>query len=401
VAGGIDRRHALKLLGGLGAAGLVSACGVQPGPEPEPEPEQHATHARIGLLVPGTGGYKPIGDDILNGFNRYLRTTGNRLGGHPVVVELVDEGDAPETALAALDELLRRQVYAVVGVASSNAMLRVSERVEEMHVPLLGANASPERLHGTPYVWRTSYVNHEPGLALGRYLAGAVDGPVAVIAQDDPMGTDAVLGLGQSFGEAQASDRLAEPVFTPPVTQPARDHFAAPLAQLRALRPEAVFCCYAGVAAVEFVRQYLAAGFEPGRLYAPAYLTEGAALVALSGEAIGIWTSANYAPELRIVANRVFAADYRRDFGEPPSIYAVAAYDAAAALDKALALSGGDLDPQQINLSLSRVGLIDSPRGRWQFNQSRTPTQKWYLRQVARDGSVPANLVVRELGTLG
>lgn len=50
---------------------------------------------------------------------------------------------------------------------------------------------------------------------------------------------------------------------------------------------------------------------------------------------------------------------------------------------------------------LSRIGLLDSPRGRWQFNQGRTPTQKWYLREVAEDGPLLANVLVRDLGTLG
>jgi branched-chain amino acid transport system substrate-binding protein len=399
VAGGIDRRRALALLGGAGVAGLVSACGAPV--RSEPPARLYDRQARIGLLVPGTGGYKPIGDDMINGFGHYLRGAGDRLGGHPAATIVVDEGDAPDTALAALERLFDQGVHAIVGVASSAAMLPVSERIEEEHVPLLGANASPESMHGTPHIWRTSFVNHEPGQALGRYLAGETDGLVAVIAQDDPMGTDAVLGLRDEFARAQASGRLAESIFTPAISQPASDHFEVPLRQISQLAPEAVFSCYAGTAAVEFVRQYVDAGLDPARLTGPAYLTEGSALETLGEDALGIRTSANYAPELRTATNRAFAPDYRRQFGEAPTIYAVAAYDAAAALDKAIALGEGELEAQRINVNLARIGLIDSPRGRWQFNQGRTPTQKWYLRQVGHDGPVLANMVLRELGTLG
>lgn len=395
---GIDRRRVLGLLGGLGAAGLISACG---GGERSEAPGVHHAHARIGLLVPGTGGYKRIGDDILNGFNLYLRTTGNRLGGYPVAAELVDEGDTVETAMAGLESLLAREVHAIVGVANSAAMMPVSERIEEVHVPLLGTAASPAALQGTPHVWRTSYVNDEPGRALGRHLARVAGGPVAVVAQDDPAGVDAVLGLRDSFGEAGATDRLLEPILTPTVAQPDSDHFDAALRTVRSARPAAVFACYVGDAAVAFLRQYVAAGLDPGTLFAPAYLTEGTILSTVGDTALGIRTSANYAPELRTPTNREFATAYRRDFGEQPTIYAVAAYDAAAAVDKALALSDGDLDPRNVNANLARVGLIDSPRGRWQFNQGRTPTQKWYLREVDYDGPVLSNLVLRELGTLG
>jgi branched-chain amino acid transport system substrate-binding protein len=396
---GFDRRTALKLLGAVGVAGLASACGPDPSGSETALP-LYDSHVRIGLLVPGTGGYKPIGDEILNGFRRYLRTTGNRLGGHPVVEEEADEGDSPETAQEGLARLLDREVLAVVGVASSAAMMAVSSTVEEAHLPLIGANASPRDLQGVPFIWRTSYLNPEPGLALGRHLAADTTGRVAIVAQDDLTGSDAVAGLREAFATAQATARLAEPVYTPNESQPGPDAFAGALAQVRSLGAGVVFCVYAGAAAVEFVRQYLDAGLDPTRLYAPGYLTEGEALDELGESALGIRTAANYAAELRGAANRSFAVAYRTEFGTP-TMYAVAGYDAAAALDAAIRLTGGDPDPRQINLMLGEIGLIDSPRGRWQFNQIRTPTQKWYLREVGRDGPVLANLVLKELGTLG
>lgn len=400
---GIDRRGALRLLGAAGAAAAAgigsAACGPASGGDPPAAP-QFDSPIRIGLLVPGTGGYKPIGDEILNGFRHYLGAVGHRLGGHPVVEEAEDEGDSAETAQEGLQRLLDRDVHAVVGLAGSAAIMEVSQVVEQEHVPLLGANASPQDLQGVPYVWRTSYRNQEPGIALGRHLAGTVDGPVAIVAQDNLTGTDAIAGLQESFAAAEATDQLAEPILTPDESQPAEDAFGAVLAQVRDQDPEAVFCVYAGTAAVEFVRQYLAAGLAPDRLYAPAYLTEGEALTALGEDAVGIRTAANYAAELRGGANRTFAVGYRAEFGTP-TIYAVAGYDAAAALDAAIRLAGDAPTPRQINLALGEIGLIDSPRGRWQFNQARTPTQKWYLREVGLDGPVLANLVLKELGRLG
>lgn len=396
---GLDRRQVLKLSGGLGAAGLTAACGIAD--ESQPAEPIYDTHARIGLLVPGTGGNKPIGDEILNGFRHFVHANGNRLGGHPVIEEEQDEGDSPASAEASLQRLLDRGVHAVVGVASSPALVAIRSMVEEAHVPLLGTSASPRDLQGVTYIWRTSYVNQEPGLALGTYLAPSVDGLVAIIAQDDATGTDAIAGLQEAFAAEQASDQLAEPILTPTESEPGPDFFASSLAQVQALGPEAVFCCYAGLAAVEFVRQYVEAGLDPVRLHAPAYLTEGAALEALGSDALGIKTSANYAAELSSSTNRAFTVDYQAEFSSAPTIYAVAAYDAAAALDKAIRLTEGNPTPRQVNLMLSRIGLIDSPRGRWQFNQSRTPIQKWYLREVATNGPVLANTVLRELGTLG
>jgi branched-chain amino acid transport system substrate-binding protein len=395
---GIDRRRTLKLVGAVGAAGFAAACGRDERLAPPADP-LYDSHVRIGLLVPATGGYKAIGDDILNGFRRFLRTTGNRLGGHPVVEDEEDEGDSPEAAQAALQRMIERDVHAVVGVVDSASLLQLSATVEEALVPLLSANASPQNLQGAPYIWRTSYVNHEPGLASGRYLASSVNGTVAVIAQDDLLGTEAVAGLQEAFATAGASDRLAEPIFTPDNPQPDDGYFEAALAQLP-VDASAVFAVYAGSAAVEFIRQYVAAGQDPERLYGPAYLTEGVALEELGEDAIGVRTAGNYATELPGATNRSFAVAYRNEFGTP-TMYSVAGYDAAVALDTAIRLTGGSPDRRQINLMLGEIGLIDSPRGRWQFNQGRTPTQSWYLREVDWDGPVLANLVLQELGTLG
>jgi branched-chain amino acid transport system substrate-binding protein len=395
---GIDRRGTLKLFGALGAAGVAAACGNDEGAAPPAEP-LYESHVRIGLLVPATGGYKTIGDDILNGFRRFLRNTGNRLGGHPVVEVEVDEGRTPQEAQAALERMLGSDVHAVVGVVNPASLLQLSGTVEEALVPLLSANASPQELQGVPYIWRTSYVNHEPGLAAGGYLASAVNGPVAVIAQDDLLGTDAVAGLQEAFASAGDSDRLAEPILTPYNDQPEDDFFEQALAQLPA-DANAVFAVYAGDAAAAFIRQYLAAGREPDRLYGPAYLTEAVDLAELGGDAVGIRTAGNYATELPGATNRSFAVAYRAEYGTP-TMYAVAGYDAAVALDTAIRLAGPEPERRQINLMLGEIGLIDSPRGRWQFNQSRTPTQAWYLREVGWDGPVLTNLVLQELGTFG
>ena len=97
----------------------------------------------------------------------------------------------------------------------------------------------------------------------------------------------------------------------------------------------------------------------------------------------------------------MFAAEYQRIYGNPPSTYAMASYDAAAVLAKAVVLAGADLSPQALNTALSGVGALDSPRGAWQFNQSRTPLQRWYLRQVRKDGQVTSNTVLGDIGMLG
>jgi branched-chain amino acid transport system substrate-binding protein len=393
----MDRRRALKLFAALGATGLTAACGTNPTDE-RTVPVSNSP-VRIGLLVPQTGGYKPIGDDITSGFQLYLDLNDGRLGGHLVELLVADEGETAATGKAGMGKLLQSNVLALTGVVNSAVMMAIRDQVEKAKIPLIGSNASPVSMQGVIYIWRTSYVNDEPGRALGPYVADRVNGRVAMISPRDPAGQDVMQGFRQAFGPSDP--RIAsETIWTANVTKPGRGFFRPYLEQIRNMNASAVFCYFTGSAGVEFVRQFRAFGLRQ-TIYAPGFLTEGTALDELGDDAEGIVTGLNYSADLTNGANRIFAAEYRKAHGTSPTTYAMASYDAAQVLDKAIGLAGEDLNPQQLNLMLGKVGQVDSPRGSWQFNQPRTPQQKWYLREVRRDGQLLSNMLIKELATLG
>jgi branched-chain amino acid transport system substrate-binding protein len=398
----IDRRHALRLLAGLGATGVLAACGR--GAETDDGSELVSTEqVKIGLIAPQTGGYKAIGEDIIRGFRLFLDLNDGLLGGHPVQLLTPDEGDSAESGKAALEGLLKQGVLALTGIANSEVMLGIRDIVEQARVPLIGSNASPAVLQGVVYIWRTSYVNDEPGRALGPYVAAQLkpNEKVGIIAPDYPAGRDSVNGFREGFGIGVNDPRLGTPVWTEPDTAPPRDSFRPKIDQLLAVNPAAIYCFFAGQAAIEFIRALWAEGYR-GPIYAPGFLTEGIVLNDLEEQEVSkIYTALNYSPDLDNSANRTFASAYRKLYTATPTTYAVASYDAAQVLDSAIRLAGPSPTPQSVNLALSRIGQVASPRGDWQFNQPRTPQQRWYLRRVQRDGPVLANVLVDELATLG
>lgn len=399
----IDRRQVLKLLAALGTTGLAAACGTSAGPGDAADNEPvSGDPVRIGLVAPQSGGYKNIGEDLRNGFQLFLDLNNNRLGGHPVELVTADEGDTAQTGKAAVDSLLKQGVNALTGVVSSSVMLSVRDMVEQAKVPLVGSNASPSSLQSVVYIWRTSYVNDEPGKALGPYVATKLTkGTVVTISPQTPGGMDAVNGFRQAFGPATDRRLASAPIWTDVTINPSADTYAGPIQKLMSLNPDAVFCFFAGGAAVQFIKQLHAAGYR-NTLYGSGFLTEGTVLSQLKpAEAEGIITALNYSSDLNNAANRQFASAYRKAHSEVPTTYAMASYDAAQVLDKAIRITTKDPTPQNINLALGRVGQIDSPRGPWQFNQPRTPQQNWYLRRVQRDGQTLSNVLIDELGTLG
>lgn len=393
----MDRRQALKLLAALGATGLAAACSDQgSGYEAPPMSDEPV---KIGLVVPQTGGYRQIGDEMADGFQLFLNLNGGRLGGHKVNLVVADEGETAASGKAAVQQLLKAGVVALTGIANSSVMLAVGDLVEKAKVPLIGSNGSPTNLQGVVYIWRTSYVNDEPGRALGPYVAAHVQGKVALVAPKSAAGEDSIAGFRQGFGVSDPRISNA-PIWTEFSTTPSDTFFQSTVEQIRLMNPEAIYCFFAGAAGVEFVREVRDAGLRQ-TIYAPGFLTEGTALAQLGPKAEGIITALNYSSDLSNAANQRFAAAYRRSHEGSPTTYAMASYDAAQVLDKAIRLAGKTVTPQQVNRMLGRVGQVDSPRGPWQFNQPRTPQQKWYLREVARDGQLLSNVLIDELTMLG
>ncbi|MFJ6494454.1 ABC transporter substrate-binding protein [Streptomyces virginiae] len=350
---------------------------------------------KIGLLVPRSGTYKALGDEMKQGFELYVREHGGRLGGREVRIVVADEGETADSGKAAAEKLVKQdRVLAVGGVVSSATVNGVKDLFENSKIPLVGSNASPTTLTGTKYIWRTSYVNDEPGKALGAHVAERAGGPVFLIAAGYQAGKDEIEGFKSTFLPAGGTI-AGEEVYTP---FPGTKNFQPYLSRIQNSGARAVFCFYAGGAAVDFVKQYRDFGLA-GKipLYAPGFLTEGGVLGGQGDAAEGIRTALNYSADLDNPANRRFAPAYRAAHGTDPTTYAMASWDAAQVLDKAIGAAGGTVTSETVNAALAAVGDIDSPRGTWRFNSGGTPIQPWYLREV-RQG---ANTVAGDLGRLG
>jgi branched-chain amino acid transport system substrate-binding protein len=371
----------------MGAA--LSACSA----EGADNPYAH-TPVNIGLLRPQTGERKLIGDELKNGFNLYLEQHGGQLGGHPATMMTSDEGDSPENAKSAADGLLKRNVLAISGVAGDQSILEIRDLIEKSHIPLVGSHASPAALRQQTllYMWHTSFVGTEPGRALGLYLRN-FNQRVSMVAASTIGGRDAVTGFQDGWGGG--GPKLANPHMVDDKTD--LDEVAA---NIRSAGDETVFCALNGARAIEFIKAMRKRNKDT-RFYAPGTMTEGSALEAFGGVAKDVFTAMNYSTDLSNGANLSFSSAYRARFSTPPTAYAVASWDAAQALDKAIKACGDHVTPDEVNLKIGGIGLITSPRGLFQFNQTRTPQQKWYLRQVRNDGPVLVNALISDLDTLG
>ncbi|HET6211291.1 MAG TPA: ABC transporter substrate-binding protein, partial [Micromonosporaceae bacterium] len=101
----LDRRQALKLFAGVGAAAAVPGLAACSGSSLSGNnTNQPSGPVKIGLLVPQSGVYKVIGDDLTQGFKLYLQLHGEKLGGRTVELVFADEGETGDSGKAAAEK---------------------------------------------------------------------------------------------------------------------------------------------------------------------------------------------------------------------------------------------------------------------------------------------------------
>jgi branched-chain amino acid transport system substrate-binding protein len=394
-------RHKLApLAAALSAGALLTACGG--GSLGGGEGEDTASGENggsdtapvdVALLVPTSGVYAPLGEDMKQGFNLFLEQNGGQLGGHEVDLQVVDEGETPDTGVPGAQRLIQDDVNAVVGIVNSATALGVRDAFEEAQVPLIIANAGADAITGdrsSDYVWRTSFSNGEVAAALGSHAAENCES-VFLAAADYAAGKEATAGFERTFTEAGGT--IAGSVFAPLGTT----NYQPFLAQIQQSGADCVYTFFAGADAVAFTKQYDQFGLKDGiALYSSGFLTEGGVLTATGEAALGVETSLHYSDQLDTPRNQEFVEAYTAEYDEAPTVYAVQAYDAAQALDQAF--ENGTEGPEVVE-GLQSIESIDSPRGEFSFGEGHGPVQTYYLRRVEQGEGGLANAVVKELET--
>jgi branched-chain amino acid transport system substrate-binding protein len=394
----ITRRRLLGAMGAAGALAVLPACkrrngdaggGAGPG----------AGAVKIGLVVPQSGVYATVGNEVKHGWELWLERHGGKLGNREVTTVVADEGESPQTGVPAVQKLLQSdQVDAIVGIISSAIALGAKDIVAEAKKLMIVANAGAGAITGaakSPYIWRTSFTNAQVASVMGKHLAGKADvGPVYLLAPDYAAGAEVIRGFKTAF-EAGGGKIAGE---AKPAFGKTQDYQPF-LTGIQASGAKATFCFFAGAEAIAFVKQYAQFGLAPSiPLYGSGFLTEGSAVLAAQGDAsVGIQTTLHYTPELDNPANKEFVAAWKAKFHDAPAVYAVQGWDAASVLNRALAATTA-LDGDSLAKAMGSVGTIeDSPRGPWSFD-GQSPKQKMYLRKVEKRGADYVNTVVADLG---
>lgn len=335
---------------------------------------------RVGFMLPYTGTYAQLGVAIENGFRMAVNEQGGKLGGRELEFFKVDDESNPAKGIENATRLVQRdKVDLLVGTVHSGVQMGIHKVARESGVLNLIPNAGVHiatRAQCAPNVFRTSFTNSQPTLALGKPMMERGHKKAVWITWNYAAGDEAFEGFEKSYTAAggQIIKKLGLPF--PNV------EFQALLTEIAALKPDAVVCFFAGAGAAKFMMDFHAAGLSKNiQLWGSGFLTEGV-LDAVGDAGNGVLTTMHYSDSLDTPRNKKFRLDYAKAFKLQPDVYSVQGYDAGLLMVRGANAVKGDLNNKQALYAAMRGAVIDSPRGKWTMSPAHNPIQDMYLRRV-------------------
>lgn len=317
-----------------------------------------AAEIKVGLLLPYSGVYASLGQEIDDGFTLALDTVGDGAATFALVRE--DTEAKPPVGLAKTRKLLLQdKVDVMAGVVSSGVLGAIRDLVHGAKTPLIVANAGNDEATGeacSPYITRLSFSNMQVNRPMGQWLYDKGLRRIYTMAPDYAAGRQMVGAFAEAF-KAAGGEIVGED-FTP--FQKTQD-FGPYLTAAQASGAEAVYAFYAGGEAIAFVKQYDSFGLDATLpLYGAGFLTSALYVNAQGAAASGVVTALHYVPTIDNPQNAAFVTAFRAKTGRTPSEYAVHGYDAGRALVEAAKSGAGDRETLAQAL---RAVRFDGPRG--------------------------------------
>ncbi len=341
----------------------------------EPKP------VKVGMLSTLSGPGAALGADIRDGFKLAVKQLDGKFGGLPVELIVVDDQQKPDVAQRATGKLLKKdKVDFMTGIVFSNIMLAVGQPIFKNKTFYVSANAGPSQYAGeqcNPYFFNVASQNDNLHEAVGKYVQDKRFKKVVLVAPDYAGGKDALAGFKRFY---------QGPVGAEIHTQLGQLDYAAELAQIRALKPDAVYFFLPGGMGINFVKQFVAAGLSANsQLFAPGFSADEDVIGAVGAPMLGMFNSSHWAHDLDNAENKRFVADFQQNFGRLPSLYAAQGYDAALLIDAAVRDVKGQLGDKEALRRALEAKRFKSVRGDFKFNTNHYPVQNYYLRVIGRD----------------
>ena len=340
-----------------------------------------ADRVKVGFLSTLSGPGGALGIDIRDGFNLAVKHAGGTLGGLPLELTVVDDQQKPDVGKQAAERMLtQNKVDFMTGMVFSNVLLPTVPAVLDAKVFYVSPNTGPEDYAGArcnPYFFVASWENEDIPGAMGKYATEKGYRNVYLIGANYPGGKESIAGFKRYFKGA-----VADEVYTPM----GQLDYAAELATMQAKKPDALFIFLPGGMGINFIKQFVATGASKSvALLLPGFSADEDTIKPVGTALLGALNSSHWAHDLDNPQNKRFVADFEKEYGRLPTMYAAQGYDTALLIDGAIRDAGGKVEDKAAMRKALEAASFKSVRGAFRFNVNHYPVQDYYLREVIKD----------------
>lgn len=359
-----------KMKSVLFAMAMGSAMGAQAEP------------IKVGIALDISGPFSALGTEARDGFNLAVEKLGSKLGGKPAEFLQTDFAGNPQQATELVNRYLQRdKITFFTGPIPSSAALAVGPALFAAKVPYISSNPGPSQYAGkqcSPYFFG-QYQNDTYDEAAGKIANEKGYKNVVLVAPNYPAGKDHLNGFKRLY-KGELKDEI--------YTKVGQIDYAAEIARIRTLKPDAVFFFLPGAMGINFIKQYVGGGLKDIPLIAPGFSADQDVIQAVGEPMIGLSNTAHWAHDLPVPANKEFVSAFRKKYdGRYPTVYAAMAYDAIMAMDAAVRDAGGKVDNRDALVKALAKPSFKSVRGEFTYGPNHYPVQNYYLRVVGKDAS--------------
>ncbi|MBS4024562.1 MAG: ABC transporter substrate-binding protein [Clostridia bacterium] len=391
-----SRRSFIKTAAITGMGGLVAVGCGQTSQQPAPTDGKPAKpdDFKLGVILPYSKVFAVLGEHITKGMELYFESVDFTAGGRRIFLIKEDyENDAQVGMRKARKLIESDKVDMMTGIVNTGVIYALRDFIHNSKTPMIVSNAGGDaltRAQKSPYIYRSSFSNWQPGFAMGKWAAENVSKNVLVTAADYGAGRESAKGFMESF--IPAGGQVVGEVYPPLQT----NDFGPYLAQIARVKPEAIYCFYAGSDAVRFVNQFKEYGLKNDvKVTCAGFMVEDDVLPAQGDSALGIYSSMHWANTLNIPENQEFMKAYRERFGFEASVYAVQGYDTARVIVEALNSTKGETSNKDEFMSAISAVKFTSPRGSFSFDpETNNVVHNLYIREVQKVDNALKNVIL-------
>jgi len=356
-------------------------------------PAHAADKIKVGLLSTLSGAGAGLGVDIRDGFQLAMKHQNGKIGDIPADIIVADDQMNPDAAKQTAERMIKRdKVHFMTGTVFSNIMLAIGPAAFQNKTFFISANAGPSQYAGkqcNPYFFSASYQNDSMHETVGQTVQDKGFKKVALLAPNYPAGKDALTGFKRYY-----KGDIALESYTPL----SQLDYGAELSKIRASGADALYIFLPGGMGVNFIKQFHGAALNKEMtLFAPGFSADEDVISAVGEAMLGIFNSSQWAHDMDNAANQKFVADFEKEYGRLPSMYAAQGYDTARLMDAAVREIKGKVEDKAALRKALETVQFDSVRGPWTFGKNHYPVQNYYLREIIKDdkGRITNKMVSR------